>query len=118
MAWSFAGRKNGTEHVPRIALTYAAKIEALIGQPGFVQPQLFHWWKRNGKKYAKLRSTNTGSTSTRSLNRKPHPAKPGSVFPRLSPKRLSLPSWTETQFSVTPSFPEHNPHRRRKAAHP
>jgi Branched-chain amino acid transport system / permease component len=25
-------------------------------------------------------------------SRKPHPPKPGSVFPRLSPKRLSLPS--------------------------
>ena len=36
--------------------------------------------------------------------RKPHPAKPESVFPRLSPKRLSLPSWTETQVSVTPSY--------------
>jgi hypothetical protein len=44
MAWSFAGRKHGTEHDPRIALAYAAKIEALIGQPSFVQPQLFHWW--------------------------------------------------------------------------
>jgi hypothetical protein len=44
MAWSFAGRKSGTEHDPRIALAYAAKLEALIGQPSFVQPQLFHWW--------------------------------------------------------------------------
>ena len=67
MAWSFAGRKHGTEHDPRIALAYAAKIEALIvskrpiqaaqcsepllrqrppmpnRQPSFVQPQLFHW---------------------------------------------------------------------------
>jgi hypothetical protein len=30
MAWSFAGRKSGIEHDPRIALAYAAKIEALI----------------------------------------------------------------------------------------
>jgi hypothetical protein len=44
MAWSFAGRKHGTEHDPRIALAYAAKIEPLIGQPSFVQPQLFNWW--------------------------------------------------------------------------
>ena len=44
MAWSFAGRKSGTEHNPRIALAYTAKIEALIGLSSFVQPQLFHWW--------------------------------------------------------------------------
>ena len=44
MAWSFAGRKSGTEHDPRIALAYTAKIEALIGLPSFAQPQFFHWW--------------------------------------------------------------------------
>jgi hypothetical protein len=44
MAWSFTGRKSGTEHDPRIALAYTAKIEALIGHPSFVQSQLFHWW--------------------------------------------------------------------------
>ena len=46
MAWSFAGRKTGIEHDPRIALAYPAKIEALIGQPSFVQSQLFHWWNK------------------------------------------------------------------------
>ena len=50
MAWSFAGRKNGTEHDPRLALAYAAKIEALIAQPSFIQPQLFHWWNESENK--------------------------------------------------------------------
>src|SRR5271166_4311092 len=45
MAWSFAGRKSGTEHDPRLALAYATKIEALIGEPSFIQPQLFQWVK-------------------------------------------------------------------------
>jgi hypothetical protein len=49
MAWSFAGRKSGTEHDPRLALSYAAKIEAFIGQPSFIQPQLFHWWNETEK---------------------------------------------------------------------
>jgi hypothetical protein len=45
MAWSFAGRKeDGSEHDPRRALAYAAKIETLIRRPMFVQPQLFKWW--------------------------------------------------------------------------
>jgi hypothetical protein len=44
MAWSFSGRKAGTEHDPPTSTAYAAKIEALIGQPDFVQPQLFQWW--------------------------------------------------------------------------
>ena len=45
MAWSFAGRKeNGSEHDPRRALAYAAKIETLISRPMFIQPQLFKWW--------------------------------------------------------------------------
>jgi hypothetical protein len=38
MAWSFAGRRSGSEHDPRIALAYAAKIEALVGQP-IILPQ-------------------------------------------------------------------------------
>jgi len=50
MAWSFAGRKSGTEHDPRLALSYAAKIEAVIGQPSFIQPQLFHWWNETENK--------------------------------------------------------------------
>jgi len=86
MAWSFAGRKNGTEHDPRIALAYVAKIEALIGQPGLVQPQLFDWWNETEKKYAKLRSTNTGSTSTRSLNRKTPSRKAGIGVSSAEPK--------------------------------
>ena len=46
-----------------------------------------------------------GLQALESLCRKPHPAKPGSVFPRLQPKASrSLPSWTETQVSVTPSY--------------
>jgi hypothetical protein len=49
MAWSFGGRKWGrktdsAEHDPRKALAYSAQVEALIGQPSFVQPQLFEWW--------------------------------------------------------------------------
>ena len=50
MAWSFAGRKSGTEHDPGIALAYTAKIEALIGLPSFAQPQLFHWWNDKERK--------------------------------------------------------------------
>jgi hypothetical protein len=45
MAWSFAGRReDGSEHDPRRALAYAAKIETLISRPMFIQPQLFKWW--------------------------------------------------------------------------
>ena len=45
MAWSYAGRKeDGSEHDPRRALAYAARIEAVIGRPSFIQSQLFHWW--------------------------------------------------------------------------
>ena len=45
MAWSYAGRKeDGSEHHPPRALAYAARIEALIGRPSFIQSQLFHWW--------------------------------------------------------------------------
>jgi len=45
MAWSYAARKeDASEHDPRRALAYAARIEALIGRPSFIQTQLFHWW--------------------------------------------------------------------------
>jgi hypothetical protein len=45
MAWSYAGRKeDGSEHDPRRALAYAAKIEPLINRPVFIQQQLFKWW--------------------------------------------------------------------------
>src|SRR5260370_12583779 len=47
----------------------------------------------------------TSTTSSWRERRKPHPAKPGPEFPRLSPKRLSLPSCTGTKVPVTPSFP-------------
>lgn len=45
-AWSYAARKigDGSEHDPRRALAYAAKIEPLIDTPAFVQQQLFRWW--------------------------------------------------------------------------
>jgi hypothetical protein len=33
-----------------LALSYAAKIEAVIGQPSFIQPQLFHWWNETENK--------------------------------------------------------------------
>jgi hypothetical protein len=69
MAWSFAGRKSGTEHDPRIALAYTAKIEALIGLPSFVQlfnPNFSIWWNE-----IMLRGWIPRRTS-----RKPHPAKP------------------------------------------
>jgi hypothetical protein len=46
MAWSYAGRKNGgSEHDPRLALTYAAKVEEIISRPMFVQQQLYTWWQ-------------------------------------------------------------------------
>jgi hypothetical protein len=44
MAWSFAGRKNGDAHDPRLALEYAAEVELLLAEPSFVQNQLFKWW--------------------------------------------------------------------------
>jgi hypothetical protein len=53
MAWSFAGRKHGTEHDPRIALAYAAKMEALIGQPSFVQPNFSIGGTKRNMKHAK-----------------------------------------------------------------
>lgn len=45
MAWSYAGRKeDGSEHDPRRALAYVAKVEAIIGRPMFIQQQLYTWW--------------------------------------------------------------------------
>jgi hypothetical protein len=45
MAWSFADLyEGGNGHDPRVALRYAAKVEAIIGEPCFVQDQLFKWW--------------------------------------------------------------------------
>jgi hypothetical protein len=44
MAWSFAGRKEGEAHDPRLALTYCAKIQGITNTPGFVQEHLFQWW--------------------------------------------------------------------------
>ena len=47
MAWSYAARKeDGSEHDPRRALAYAAKMEAIMGQPMFVQHQLYTWWRQ------------------------------------------------------------------------
>lgn len=45
MAWSLHDRKNGGNgHDPRIALSYCAKVQELIGQSVFIQDQLFQWW--------------------------------------------------------------------------
>lgn len=45
MAWSDAARKErGSQNDPREALRYCAIVERIIGQAGFVQPQLFEWW--------------------------------------------------------------------------
>jgi hypothetical protein len=43
MAWTYAGRRkrDGSEHDPRLALAYAAKVEPLLNQPLLVQQQLF-----------------------------------------------------------------------------
>jgi hypothetical protein len=46
MAWSYAARKeDGSEHDPRRALTYAARVEGIIRQPMFIQQQLYSWWE-------------------------------------------------------------------------
>jgi hypothetical protein len=46
MAWSLAGRNEETDgNDPRDALRYCAKVEQVIGEPLFVQPQLRQWWK-------------------------------------------------------------------------
>ena len=42
-------RRDGQSLLCPYPLAYAAKIEALIGQPGFVQPQLFQWWNEMEK---------------------------------------------------------------------
>jgi len=45
MAWSFADRMEmGNGHDPRVALRYAARVESLMGEPCFIQEQLFQWW--------------------------------------------------------------------------
>jgi hypothetical protein len=45
MAWSFADRyEGGNGHDPREALRYVAKVQAIIQEPCFIQPQLFAWW--------------------------------------------------------------------------
>lgn len=44
MAWSFAGRKDGEAHDPRLALAYCAKVQTVTEKPAFVQDQLFQWW--------------------------------------------------------------------------
>src|SRR5580704_9141198 len=64
------------------------------------------WYLLPARGRIKIKATSLSiDRGTRSLSRKPHPAKPGSVFPRLQPKASrSLPSWTETQVSVTPSY--------------
>jgi hypothetical protein len=44
MAWSYAGRKeDGSEHDPRRALAYAARIEPLLNRPILIQQQLSKW---------------------------------------------------------------------------
>lgn len=52
MAWSYAGRKNdGDAHDPRLALSYAARVQTLLQKPSlFIQEQLFHWWADNNVK--------------------------------------------------------------------
>jgi len=45
MAWSYAARrKDSREHDSRRALVYAAKVEAIIRKPMFVQQELYKWW--------------------------------------------------------------------------
>jgi hypothetical protein len=45
MAWSYAGRKEDrSEHDPRRALAYAAKVQSIIARPMFIQNQLYTWW--------------------------------------------------------------------------
>jgi hypothetical protein len=46
MAWSYAGRRkrDGSEHDPRLALAYAAKVQPLVNLPLLVQQQLFKTW--------------------------------------------------------------------------
>jgi hypothetical protein len=45
MAWSLANKfEQGDGNDPRRALAYCAKVEALSGEPCFIQDQLFQWW--------------------------------------------------------------------------
>lgn len=46
MAWSFAGRKDGEAHDPRLALSYCAKVQGITDKSEFVQDQLFQWWNQ------------------------------------------------------------------------
>lgn len=45
MAWSFAGRKSGDAHDPRLALSYCAKVQEVLETSQFVQENLFEWWR-------------------------------------------------------------------------
>jgi hypothetical protein len=65
-------------------------------------PKMFSSGSMEGDK---VRFTDNRVAALGLLIGKPHPAKPGPVFPQLQPKASkSLPSWTETQVSVTPSY--------------
>ena len=45
MAWSIAGRRTrNAPNDPRDALRYAARIQAIIDKPVFVNPLLQQWW--------------------------------------------------------------------------
>jgi hypothetical protein len=50
MAWSWWERKekyrrpDADEHDPRNALSYCARVEEIVKEPGFIQAQLFGWW--------------------------------------------------------------------------
>jgi predicted nucleotidyltransferase len=45
MAWSDNAKKNDKDaNDPRLALDYAAEVEMILGEPSFVQDQLFNWW--------------------------------------------------------------------------
>jgi len=45
MAWSYAARmEDGSEHDPRRALAYAARVEGIIREPMFIKQQLYSWW--------------------------------------------------------------------------
>jgi hypothetical protein len=84
-----------------------ATSKDLVSQPLSVLIELRHYHRNAGGKdflnYLEESYNGRAVVETKRGNsellfsRKPHPAEPGSVFPRLSPKRLSLPSWTETQ---------------------
>ena len=45
MAWSLAARNEDEDgNDPRDALRYCARVQRIIGEPLFVQPQLLQWW--------------------------------------------------------------------------